>query len=404
MGAAESFPATCPAQRRKEKPLMEQVLVIQGNEACVRGAIAAGCRFFAGYPITPASEVAELMAEMLPRHGGIYMQMEDEIASFCAVIGAAWGGVKACTGTSGPGFSLMQEGISYAVSTETPCVIIDVQRGGPSTGMPTAPAQQDIYQAKYGAHGDYEIIAYAPSSAQEAFDLTVKAFNAAEKYRVPVFVMSDEIVGHTREKVRIPEKLEVRERQRPATPPDQYLPFRPGPDGLRLDGMPAFNQGYKLLVEGQLHDESGNRAGTVPEVSARLTRRLCEKILKHDGDLLDVEARMLDDAEVVVVAYGSVVRPSMQAVRQARSAGVKAGLLKLRMVWPFPDQVIAEVASGASRILVPEMNVGKIVREVERAAHGRAEVVPVPKLGGVLHTPAEILAAIRGERVHASHS
>ena len=375
---------------------MEQVLVIQGNEACVRGAIAAGCRFFAGYPITPASEVAELMAEMLPRHGGIYMQMEDEIASFCAVIGAAWGGVKACTGTSGPGFSLMQEGISYAVSTETPCDIIDVQRGGPSTGMPTAPAQQDIYQAKYGAHGDYEIIAYAPSSAQEAFDLTVKAFNAAEKYRVPVFVMSDEIVGHTREKVRIPEKLEVRERQRPATPPDQYLPFRPGPDGLRLDGMPAFNQGYKLLVEGQLHDESGNRAGTVPEVSARLTRRLCEKILKHDGDLLDVEARMLDDAEVVVVAYGSVVRPSLQAVRQARAAGIKAGLLKLRIVWPFPDPVVAEVAAGARSILVPEMNVGKIAREVDRAAHGRARVVALPKLGGALHTPGDILAGIEG--------
>jgi 2-oxoglutarate ferredoxin oxidoreductase subunit alpha len=388
---------------RKEKLLMEQVLVIQGNEACVRGALAAGCRFFAGYPITPASEVAELMAEMLPSHGGIYMQMEDEIASFCAVIGAAWGGVKACTATSGPGFSLMQEGISYAVSTETPCVIIDVQRGGPSTGMPTAPAQQDIYQAKYGSHGDYEIIAYAPSSAQEAFDLTVKAFNAAEKYRVPVFVMSDEIVGHTREKVRIPDGLEVRERRRPTAPPEQYLPFRPGPDGLRLDGMPAFNQGYKLLVEGQLHDESGNRAGTVPEVSAKMTQRLCDKILKHDGDLLDVDERMLEDAEVVVVAYGSTVRPSMQAVRQARAAGIRAGLLKLRIVWPFPDQVIAEIATRADRILVPEMNVGKIVREVDRAAHGRAEVVPVPKLGGVLHTPAELLAVMEGGYVRASH-
>ncbi len=383
---------------------MEQLLVIQGNEASVRGAIAAGCRFFAGYPITPASEVAELMAEMLPRHGGIFMQMEDEIASVCAVIGAAWGGVKACTGTSGPGFSLMQEGFSYAVSTETPCVIIDVQRGGPSTGMPTAPAQQDIYQAKYGAHGDYEIIAYAPSSAQEAFDLTIKAFNMAEKYRVPVFVMSDEVVGHTREKVRIPDDLDVRERQKPSTPPDQYLPFKPGPGGLLLDGMPAFNQGYRLLVEGQLHDDSGNRAGTVPEVSARMTRRICDKILKHDGDLLDVESRLLEDAEVVVVTYGSPVRPSMQAVRQARAAGIKAGLLKLRVVWPFPDRVIAEIAASAKRILVPEMNVGKIVREVERAAHGKADVVALPKLGGVLHTPAEILAAIEGGYVDASHS
>ncbi|MHB0868875.1 MAG: 2-oxoacid:acceptor oxidoreductase subunit alpha [Chloroflexota bacterium] len=383
---------------------MEQVLVIQGNEACVRGAIAAGCRFFAGYPITPASEVAELMAEMLPKNGGVFMQMEDEIASICAVIGAAWGGVKACTGTSGPGFSLMQEGISYAVSTETPCVIINVQRGGPSTGMPTAPAQQDIYQAKYGAHGDYEVIAYAPSSAQEAFDLTVKAFNAAEKYRVPVFVMSDEVVGHTREKVRIPERPEVRDRQKPGLPPGEYVPFRPGPDGLRLDGMPAFNQGYKLLVEGQLHDEWGNRAGTVPEVSARLTQRLCDKVLKHGGDLQDVEGRYLEDAEVVVVAYGSPVRPAMQAVRQARAAGIKAGLLKMRIVWPFPDGVIAEIATKASRILVPEMNVGRMVREVDRAAHGRAEVVSVPKLGGVLHTPKEILAAIEGGYVRASHS
>ena len=382
---------------------MEQVMVIQGNEACVRGALAAGCRFFAGYPITPASEVAELMAELLPRHGGVFMQMEDEIASICAVIGAAWGGVKACTATSGPGFSLMQEGVGYAASTETPCVIIDVQRGGPSTGQPTSPSQQDIYQAKYGSHGDYEVVAYAPSSAQEAFDLTVKAFNAAEKYRVPAFVMSDEVVGHTREKVCIPEKPDVYARQKPSLPPEEYVPFRAGPNG-RLDGMPAFNQGYKLLVEGQLHDEWGNRAGTVVEASARLVQRLCDKVLKHDGDLLDVEGRYLDDAEVVVVSYGSPVRPAMQAVRQAREAGIKAGCLKLRVVWPFPDSVIAELAGSAERILVPELNVGKIVREVERASRGRAEVVPVPKLGGALHTPTEILAVIKGGYVRASLS
>jgi 2-oxoglutarate/2-oxoacid ferredoxin oxidoreductase subunit alpha len=375
---------------------MEKVMVIQGNEACVRGAIAAGCRFFAGYPITPASEVAELMAEMMPQNEGVFMQMEDEIASICAVIGAAWGGVKACTGTSGPGFSLMQEGISYALSTETPCVLINVQRGGPSTGQPTSPAQQDIYQAKYGAHGDYEIIAYAPSSAQEAFDLTVKAFNMAEKYRVPVFVMSDEVVGHTREKVRIPESLEVTPRQKPSLPPGELRPFKAKDGGLLLDGMPAFNQGYKLLVEGQLHDELGNRAGTQVEASAKLLRRLCGKILQHDGDLLDVEGRYLDDADVVVVSYGSTIRPAMQAVRQARAAGIKAGWLKLRVVWPFPDEVIADLAGKVDRIIVPEMNVGKIVREVDRAAHGRAEVVSLPKLGGALHTPAEVLAAIKG--------
>ncbi len=375
---------------------MEQIMVVQGNEACVRGALAAGCRFFAGYPITPASEIAELMSEMLPRHQGVFMQMEDEIASMCAVLGASLGGWKACTATSGPGFSLMQEAIGYAASAEVPCVIINVQRGGPSTGQATSPAQADIYQAKYGSHGDYEVVAFAPSSVQEAFDLTVKAFNAAEKYRVPTFVMSDEVVGHTREKLRITDALEVRERQTPSLPPGEYVPFRPGPDGLRLDGMPAFNQGYKLLFEGQLHDELGNRAGTVVEASARLLRRLTDKVLKHDGDLLDVQGYLLDDAEVVVVAYGSPVRPALQAVRQARATGIKAGCLKMRIVWPFPDQVIGEIAAKAQRILVPEMNIGKISREVDRAAHGRAEVVSLPKLGGALHTPAEILAAIEG--------
>ena len=374
---------------------MEQVMVIHGNEACVRGAIAAGCRYFAGYPITPASEIAELMAEMLPRHGGIFMQMEDEIASICSLIGAAWGGVKACTATSGPGFSLMQEGIGFAASAETPCVIINVQRGGPSTGQPTSPSQQDIYQAKYGSHGDYEVIAYAPSSAQECFDLTVKAFNAAEKYRVPVFVMSDEVVGHTREKVRIPDDLVVRERRRPSLPPEEYAPFRGGPNGL-LDGMPTFNQGYKLMVEGQLHDEWGTRAGTVVEESAKLIRRLCDKVLKHDGDLLDVQERYLEDADVAVVAYGSCVRPAMQAVSQAREKGIRAGCLKLRVVWPFPDEVIASLANRVERIVVPEMNVGKIAREVDRAAHGRARVVALPKLGGALHTPGDILAGIEG--------
>ena len=383
---------------------MEQIMVVQGNEACVRGALAAGCRYFAGYPITPASEIAELMSEMLPQHKGVFMQMEDEIASICSVIGASLGGWKACTATSGPGFSLMQEAIGYAVSAEIPLVIINVQRGGPSTGQPTSPAQQDIYQAKYGSHGDYEVIAFAPSSVQEAFDLTVKAFNVAEKYRVPTFVMSEEVVGHTREKLRIPERLEVRERAKPSLPPAEYVPFRPGPDGLRLDGTPAFNQGYKLLIEGQLHDDYGNRAGTSVEASARLLRRLNDKVLKHDGDLLDVEERFLDDAEVVVVSYGSPIRPAMQAVRQARAAGIKAGCLKLRIVWPFPDRVIAEVATSAKRIIVPEMNVGKIAREVDRAAHGKAEVTALPKLGGALHTPAEILAAIEGGRVHASVS
>lgn len=376
---------------------MEEVLVIQGNEACVRGALAAGCGFFAGYPITPASEIAELMAEMLPARGGVFTQMEDEIASICAVIGASLGGARACTATSGPGFSLMQEAIGYAVSTETPCVVINVQRGGPSTGQPTSPAQADVYQAKYGSHGDYEVIAYAPSSAQEAFDLTLRAFGASEKYRVPAFVLSDEVVGHTREKVRVPVGLVAEPRRGLPFAPGEGAPFAPGPGGLRIEGMAAFNQGYKLLVEGQLHDEWGTRAGTVVQTSAEFVRRITDKVLLHDGDLLDVEGRMLEDAEVVVLAYGSPVRPAMAAVREARARGLRAGLLKLRIVWPFPDGVVAELAGRVGAIVVPEMNVGKMVREVARAAAGRCRVTGLPKLGGALHTPGEILAAIEEE-------
>src|SRR4030042_3372172 len=272
-----------------------KTMVMHGNEACVHGAIAAGCRFFAGYPITPASEITELMALLLPRYRGIFLQMEDEIASICAVLGAAWGGAKACTATSGPGFTLKQEGIGWAVETDTPAVIIDVMRGGPSTGQPTSSSQQDVMQAKYGSHGDYEIIALTPSSVQEAFDLTVKAFNLAELYRNPVIVLSDEIIGHTREKIRIPGKVEVVPRKKPATPPEAYVPFRPGTNGL-LEGMPAFNQGYGILVDGQIHDEMGIRAGHKPEVAAGLVNRICRKILDHRHELADVEEFMLDDA------------------------------------------------------------------------------------------------------------
>ena len=235
--------------------------IVQGNEACVRGALTAGCRFFAGYPITPATEIAELMAFRLPDCGGAFVQMEDELGSINAVVGAAWGGLKACTATTGPGFSLMQEGIGYAAMTETPCVIIDVQRGGPATGQPTMPSQQDVMQAKYGSHGDYEIIALCPSSVQESFELTVKAFNLAERFRVPVIVLSDEIVGHTREKLRLPASIDITPRTPPAAPPEEYQMYRAGPDGL-LDGMPSVGQGYRILVESQAHGIDGNRRGS----------------------------------------------------------------------------------------------------------------------------------------------
>ncbi|MBW2147370.1 MAG: 2-oxoacid:acceptor oxidoreductase subunit alpha [Deltaproteobacteria bacterium] len=373
----------------------EEVVIVQGNEACVRGAIKAGCRFFAGYPITPASEIAEVMSVELPKHQGIFIQMEDEIASINTVIGAAWGGFKACTATSGPGFSLMQEGIGYAAITETPCVIFNVQRGGPATGQPTLSAQQDVMQAKYGSHGDYEIIALCPSSVQEAFDLTVKAFNFSERYRVPTIVLSDEIVGHTREKLRIPSTVRVLARRKPKAPPNGYKPYRALKSGL-LDGMPSFGQGFKVLIDGQLHDERGIRAGHDPVISGKLVKRLCEKITDHASELVDLDAYFTHDAHTIVIAYGSVARSAFHAVKLGRGKGLKVGFLKLKILWPFPDEEIKKTIRKAKKILVPEMNIGKMCREVERVSRGNQEVISLPKVGGAMHTPQEILECIKG--------
>ncbi len=321
------------------------------------------------------------------------MQMEDEIASICAALGAVWGGFKACTATSGPGFTLKQEGIGWAAETDTPIVIINVMRGGPATGQPTSSSQQDVMQAKYGSHGDYEIIALTPAGVQEAFDLTVKAFNLAEIYRNPVVLLSDEIVGHTREKVRIPPQVEIFPRQKPTLPPDEYIPFRAGADGL-LHGMPAFNQGYELLVDGQLHDERGLRAGHKTDISAKLVERICRKITDHAQELIDVQGYMLEDAEVAIVAYGSPFRSALRAAKEARSMGWKVGCLQLRIIWPFPDQVIDHICQQVNKIIVPEMNIGKIVKEVQRVAAGRVEVKSFSKLGGEMPTPQEILKYI----------
>lgn len=374
-----------------------ETLVIHGNEACARGAIAAGCRFFAGYPITPASEITEVMSRLLPKVRGVFLQMEDEIASICTALGAAWGGAKACTATSGPGFTLMQEGIGWAAETDTPIVIVDVMRGGPATGQPTSSSQQDVMQAKYGSHGDYEVIVMVPSSVQEAFDLTVRAFNLAEVYRNPVIILTDEIVGHTREKIRVSEQVEIIPRQKPRQAPEDYIPFQPIAEGL-LDGMPTFNQGYGVLVDGQLHDEFGVRAGHKADVSAALVERICRKITDHAQDLVDVEEYRLEDAEVVLVTYGSPARPALRAVKDARSQGIRAGFLKIRLLWPFPEKVIDHVGRLAKRIIVPEMNVGKIYREVERVVAGRARVISLPRLGGEVHTPSEILRSISSEQ------
>jgi 2-oxoglutarate/2-oxoacid ferredoxin oxidoreductase subunit alpha len=298
-----------------------------------------------------------------------------------------------CTASSGPGISLMQEGVGYAAETEAPIVVINVMRGGPSTGMPTAPSQQDIMQAKWGSHGDYEIIALMPSSCQEAFRLTYRAFVLAQKYRVPVYVLSDEIIGHTREKVRIPQGLAPVERQTPRAEKRDFWPYKAGLDGL-LDGMPAFNEGYKLLIDGQLHDEQGRRAAHIPEVCARLTERLSRKITTHREEIYELETAFIDDAEVVVVCFGSPARPSLRAVKEARRKGIRAGYLKILTIWPFPVERIRDLPGQVHTLIVPELNIGRVAHEVEHATGGRKEVLSLPKLGGLLHTPGEILEAM----------
>jgi 2-oxoglutarate ferredoxin oxidoreductase subunit alpha len=355
----------------------------------------AGCRFFAGYPITPATEIAEHMARRLPQIGGVYIQMEDEIASMAAVIGASYAGVKAMTATSGPGFSLMQENIGLAVMTETPLVLVNVMRGGPSTGQPTMPGQQDVMQARWGSHGDYEIIALAPSSVQEMFDLTIEAFNLAETYRVPVFVLADEIVGHMWERVTIPEveSIKIVNRKKPKVQPsDKFGQFKPDED--LVPPMAVFGEGYHFHATGLTHDERGYPRTESVEAQTKLVQRLCNKIRKNKAKIIQVENVTLEDAEVAVVAYGIEARAALSAVRKARAMGVKAGLLRLVTLWPFPEEHVAHAAKHVKAIVVPEMNCGQIVREVERAAK-ETPVTFLSKLGEEPHKPGEILDAIK---------
>lgn len=361
-----------------------------GNIACAEGAIRAGCRFFAGYPITPASEIAHHMSIELPKVGGFYLQMEDEIASISAVLGASWAGAKAMTATSGPGFSLMQENISYAHATETPCVIVDVQRSGPSTGQSTMPSQMDVYQARYGAHGDYEAIALVPWSVQEMFDLTIRAFNLAEKFRAPALLMADGVIAHMREKLVIPEKWETVERPRPKS--RDVTPFGTD-DPSGVPEMPFFGEGYKLLITGSSHREDGVRDES-PKNHSKMMNRIREKILRAASEISDVESYYLEDAKIAVISYGAAARPSLGAVKKARSEGVKAGLLRLRTLWPFPDRGIRCLAEGAEKLLVVEMNSGKIVREVERASRGCSKVISLPKVGGLLHSIDEVYGGL----------
>jgi 2-oxoglutarate ferredoxin oxidoreductase subunit alpha len=367
---------------------------LNGDIACAEGAIAAGCRFFAGYPITPATEIAEHLSQRMPELGRIYIQMEDEIASLAAVIGASYSGFKAMTATSGPGFSLMQENIGLAVMTEAPCVVVDIMRGGPSTGQPTLPGQQDVMQAKWGSHGDYGIIALSPSSVQEMFNLTIEAFNLSETYRVPTLLMGDEIVAHMWEKVAIPssDKIRIVNRKKPNVSPEEYQPFMP--DDNLVPPMACFGEGYHFHATGLTHDEHGFPRTSSSEAQQKLVKRLCDKIGKNADKIIKVEEVLLEDAEIGVVAYGIVARAALSAVRKAREDGIKAGLLRPITLWPFPEKQVADMARQVKAIVVPEMNCGQLVREVERTAKN-TPVTFLGKLGEDPHTPLEVLQAIR---------
>ncbi|HXZ82094.1 MAG TPA: 2-oxoacid:acceptor oxidoreductase subunit alpha [Terriglobales bacterium] len=366
---------------------------IDGDHACCEGALAAGARFAAGYPITPSTEVVERFASRIPTVGGTFIQMEDELAASIAIQGAVWGGAKAFTVTSGPGFSLMMEHIGYAAMTETPCVFVNVQRGGPSTGLPTLPAQADMMQARWGSHGDYGMIAVCPNSPQECFDLTIKAFNLAEKYRVPVMIMMDEVVGHMTEKVVIPQagEIEVEPRRHTSKPPNQYQPYQPDEDGV--PEIVHAGEGYRFHVTGLTHDERGYPAMT-PQVQDRLVRRLKQKIENAVDRITLTEEANLGEADVVVVSYGITSRVAQRAVDLARKKGIRVGKLRLITVWPFPAARIRELASRVKAFVVPEINLGQIVQEVERAVGGAAKTIAVSHAGGSVHNPEAILQAI----------
>jgi len=367
---------------------------MSGDEACAEGAISAGCRFFAGYPITPATEIAERMSDRLPEVGGTYIQMEDELGSMAAIIGASWGGVKAMTATSGPGFSLMMENIGLGIMLETPCVVANVQRAGPSTGLPTMVAQGDMMQARWGSHGSYSIIALSPSSPQEVFDHTIKAFNLSERYRLPVLVMTDGAVGHMYEKVNIPPRSEIDlvARRKPEVAPAEYWPYQPGAD--LVPPMANSGEGYHFHVTGLTHDERGYPEMTA-EAQDRLIRRLVDKIEKNSADILELEEDGIGGAKVVVCTYGITARVAQIAVEHARSEGIPVGMLRLITVWPFPQERVAQIASQIETYVVPEINYGQVSLEVERSAGGKARTVLVPHMGGTVHDPQTILEAIR---------
>ncbi len=373
-----------PRAREHLNTLSGRLQFALGDEAAAYGALFAGCDFFGGYPITPASEVSETMARELPLAGGYYVQFEDEIGSIAAVIGAARAGAKTMTATSGPGFSLMQENIGYAIMTETPCVIVDVQRSGPSTGQATKPAQGDLYQARWGTHGDHEIIALSPNSVQECFDLMVECFNLSERYRHPVIFLMDGEIGHLREKLVLPDLEDLQIFERGALDPAD----KPG----LIRPMQEFGHGEALHITGSTHKDNGMRDVVSQDVHEGLITRLCDKIDQNRKNIISYEERYMDGADTAVVCFGAASRPALGAVERARAQGLKVGYFRPRTIWPFCGERIAAIGRQVGRILVPEMNLGQLAREIERFVN--VPVVRVSKIGGVPHSVEEIHAAI----------
>ena len=367
--------------------------LVQGNWACAEGALAAGCRFFAGYPITPASEISEILSRRLPQVEGKFIQMEDEIASLAAVIGASVGGLKAMTATSGPGFSLMQENLGYAAAAEIPCVLVDVMRGGPSTGLPTAPSQGDVMQARWGTHGDHPIIALCPSSVHEVFCLTIEAFNLSEKYRTPVILLMDEVTAHMREPMDMEDAddIEVVDRMLTDVPPEWYFPYDETRD---VPPLVPFGEGFRYHITGLMHDRAGFPTYRLDEINP-WWRRVFAKINDNLEQFVMYKKDGLEDARTIVLAYGSTARSAAHAVKLARARRYKVGLLELKTIWPFPESLVQDLASGAHRIVVPELNLGQLVLEVERVL-GRSKVRRVNRVDGELISPRQILDAIEG--------
>ena len=376
------------------KGVLTGIHFIDGDYAACEGALAAGCRFVAGYPITPSTEVVERFASRIPMVGGVFIQMEDEIASSIAIQGAVWGGKRVMSVTSGPGLSLMMEHIGYAAITETPSVWVDVQRGGPSTGLPTLPAQADMMQVKWGSHGDYEVIALSPNSPQECFDLIIKAFNLAEEYRCPVFFMMDEVVGHMTERVVIPpaDQIEIAPRKWTTKPPGEFRLYETTATDLVPEMIKA-GDGYRVHVTGLTHDERGYPAMN-PQAQDALIRRLKDKIAKNSEKLVDVRMDGVEGADVVVLSYGITSRIVTAALEEARKRGVKVGHLRLITCWPFPARLVREIASKAKAIVFPELNMGQMVLEAERAVAGKIPVISVPHAGGTVHDPDVIVENI----------